>query len=196
MDKIELIVLGLSYSQTQSGAYSLILADKSSKHRIPIIIGSYEAQAIAIELENLKPPRPLTHDLFVKFAESVDAVLQEAIIFKLHEGVFYSKLVFQVNDKTIEIDARTSDAIALALRFRCKIYTSQEIIDKAGIILKDDLSKSEIPPSSEKRQVATPKKEGLSSLSKSELETLLAKCIKDEDYEQASKINKELQNRN
>ncbi len=135
MSKIKLNVLGISYSQTQTGAYALVLAEEEGKRRIPIIVGGFEAQAIAIQLEGLKPPRPLTHDLFYNFAETFHITLLEVTIHKLEEGVFHSKLTCFDGTKTVEIDARTSDAIALALRFKCPIYTSSEIIERAGIVL-------------------------------------------------------------
>ena len=130
-------VMGLTFSQTQTGSYALVLAEDSGKKRIPIMIGAFEAQAIALHLEELKPPRPLTHDLFLSFARSYGVELQEVLISKLEEGVFYSELVFVHESKTVRIDSRTSDAVALALRFKCPIYTTAEILEKAGIILED-----------------------------------------------------------
>ena len=135
MDKIKLNVLGISYSQTQTGAYALVLAEEDGKRRIPIIVGGFEAQAIAIQLEGLKPPRPLTHDLFHNFALTFKIDILEVTIHKLEEGVFHSKLTCHNGIKTVDIDTRTSDAIALALRFKCPIYTTSEIIDRAGIVL-------------------------------------------------------------
>ncbi len=128
MNKIKLNVLGISYSQTQSGAYALVLTEEHGNRRIPIIIGGFEAQAIAIQLEGLTPPRPLTHDLFLSFATAFNISLIEVDIYRLEEGVFYSKLVCENGNREITIDARTSDAIALALRFKCPIYTTEEII--------------------------------------------------------------------
>ena len=136
MGKIKLNVLGISYSQTQSGAYALVLAEEEGSRRIPIIVGGFEAQAIAIELEGLQPPRPLTHDLFKNFAGSYGIQLIEVNIHKLEEGVFFANVLFDNGDRQMVLDARTSDAIALALRFKCPIYTTDEIVDKAGIILE------------------------------------------------------------
>lgn len=136
MYKVRLNILGLSVSQTQSGAYALVLAEEHGDRRIPIIIGPVEAQAIAIHLEGLKPPRPLTHDLIKNIALAFDITLLEVTIHKLEEGIFFSELLCEMNGKEVRIDSRTSDAIALALRFRCPIYTTEEILHKAGIILE------------------------------------------------------------
>ena len=123
MNKIGLEIIGLSYSQTQSGAYALVLGEKDGKRRIPIIIGGFEAQAIAIELENMTPSRPLTHDLFKTFASTFEIKIKEIIIYNLVEGIFFAKLVCEQNGKIVEIDARTSDSIALAVRFNCPVST-------------------------------------------------------------------------
>ena len=138
MKKIKLEIIGLSYSQTQSGAYALVLGEEKGKRRLPIIIGAFEAQAIAIELENMTPTRPLTHDLFKSLAQSFDIEVEEVIIFNLLEGVFYAKLVCNNGDKKMEIDARTSDAIAIAVRFGCPIYTYEFILSTAGIVLEEN----------------------------------------------------------
>lgn len=199
--KVKLNVIGLSYSQTQSGAYALILAAEDSEHRIPIIIGSYEAQAIAIELEALKPPRPLTHDLFVTFANSYGINLLEVNIYRLDEGVFFSELVFDNAYEKIHIDSRTSDAVALALRFKCPIYTSLDILNRAGIILNIDKEPIKKQESKENIQVSdeldTPSKKAnyLTSLSVDELEAMLNQCVEDEDYEKASEIRDEINKR-
>ena len=135
MEKIRLQVLGLSYNHSNSGAYALVLSEEAGDRRIPIIIGGVEAQAIAIQLEGLTPPRPLTHDLFVSFAEAFNIMVEEIYIYKLKDGVFYSELVCTDGKTRIRIDSRTSDAVALALRFKVPIFTSREIMEKAGIIL-------------------------------------------------------------
>ena len=138
MDKIELEIIGLSYSQTQTGAYALVLGETvGNKRRLPIIIGGFEAQAIAIELEAMTPSRPLTHDLFKNLADAFDINLLEVIIYNLVEGIFYAKLIIQQGTETIEIDTRTSDAIALAVRFKCPISTYEFILSSAGIILDE-----------------------------------------------------------
>src|SRR5271170_2944214 len=138
MKKIKLEIIGLSYSQTQSGAYALVLGEEKGKRRLPIIIGAFEAQAIAIELENMTPSRPLTHDLFKSFASSFDIEIEVVIVFNLVEGVFYAKLVCNDGEKKVEIDARTSDAIAIAVRFNCPIYTYEFILSSAGILLDEN----------------------------------------------------------
>ncbi|MBI5218101.1 MAG: bifunctional nuclease family protein [Bacteroidia bacterium] len=205
MKRIKLNVLGLSYSQTQSGAYALILADEESNQRIPIIIGSAEAQAIAIELESLKPPRPLTHDLFVDFASAFGINLIEVNISKLEEGVFYSDLIFDNGYERIKIDSRTSDAIALALKFKCPIYTTSDILSKTGIILnfeKDEKSEktdvSNNPEKIEKSQktyAAGKGKNEFAEFSISELDNMLNKFIKNEEYEKASLVRDEIKKR-
>ena len=127
MKRVKLKVLGISYSQTQSGAYALILVEENGERRVPIIIGGFEAQAIVIKLENLEPPRPLTHDLFRSFASEFNITIIEVMIYKLEEGVFYSRLLCNNGEKELSIDSRTSDAVALALRFGCPIYITEEI---------------------------------------------------------------------
>lgn len=202
MDKISLNVLGLTYSQTQSGAYALLLSEENGERRLPIIIGGYEAQAIAIELEGLKPPRPLTHDLFVSLARTVDIKFTEVNIYKLEEGIFFSELVIQSRGAAIRIDARTSDAIALALRFKCPIYTTEDILTKAGIILDFDKQQQGIideGETEEKEQKIpirkTSKSSKYSSYNLTDLNGLLEKAIDDEDYEKASEIRDEISRR-
>src|SRR3954469_7729721 len=138
MKKTKLEIVGLSYSQTQSGAYALVLGETKGKRRLPIIIGGFEAQAIAIELEKMTPSRPLTHDLFKTFAEGFNISVSEVIIYNLVEGIFFAKLICTDGSKEVEIDARTSDAIALAVRFSCPINTYEFILSQAGIILDED----------------------------------------------------------
>jgi uncharacterized protein len=195
MGKVKLNVLGISYSQTQSGAYALVLSEEEGKRRIPIIIGGFEAQSIAIQIEGLTPPRPLTHDLFLNFAKSYSIEIIEVQIYKLEEGVFFSKLHCDNGKKEVYIDARTSDAIALALRFKCPIYTTEEIIEKAGIILEFDGTEDET-----EKAPAPEKKENYDStlynkMSLSELKTILEEAVLNEDYEKASKIRDEIKKR-
>ena len=198
MGKIRLNVLGISYSQTQTGAYALILSEEEGSRRIPIIIGGFEAQAIAIQLEGLAPPRPLTHDLFFSFAESYEIRITEVNISRLHEGVFFSKLTCSDGDKEVKIDARTSDAIALALRFKCPIYTSSEIIEQAGIILDEqhefesELDHQDLYPPEHSRKEQEDK---LKDLSDAELKTALEEAIKRENYEKASIVQNEINKR-
>lgn len=189
MPKVKLNILGLSFSQTQDNAYVLILIEEDGERRIPIIIGGAEAQAIAIQLENLKAPRPLTHDLFLNFANAFDVKITEVIIYKLQEGIFYSKIVCEKGDLSIEIDARTSDAVALAVRFNCPIFTNSDVIARAGIVL--DLEK----------EIKTPETEvfaenEFSALSIVELQELLNEAITNEDYEKASQVRDEINKRN
>jgi bifunctional DNase/RNase len=199
MSKIKLNVLGISYSQTQTGAYALVLAEENGKRRIPIIVGGFEAQAIAIQLEGLKPPRPLTHDLFLNFARTFKINLLEVTVYKLEEGVFYSKLTCDNGRQIIEIDARTSDAIALALRFKCPIYTTEEIMRKSGIILdfeKEAQPRAKSQPKTRKMEVEDDlPNEELGKISSQELKTLLDEAIKEENYERASLIRDEINRR-
>ncbi|MCX7862161.1 MAG: bifunctional nuclease family protein [Bacteroidales bacterium] len=196
MKKIKLNVVGLSYSETHSGAYALILEEENGQRRIPIIIGSFEAQAIAIQLEKLKPPRPLTHDLFVTFASAFNIDLIEVNIYKLEEGVFYSNLIFQHNDEQIIIDSRTSDAIALALRFDCPIYTTPTIIDHAGINLnfEDEEEKNEDDATEINKEKET-RKNPYAKYTIEELEKMMQAAIENEEYEKASAIRDELNRR-
>ncbi len=199
MEKIKLNVLGISYSQTQAGAYALVLNEEKGERRIPIIIGGFEAQSIAIQLEGLNSPRPLTHDLFFSFANAFSINLQEVIIYKLEEGVFHSKLICNNGKKNITIDSRTSDAVALALRFNASIYTTEEILQKAGIVLdiehedKSEESKSSTPKTEKKP--ASGDKGKTRKLSNEELQKMLQKAISKEEYEEASRIRDEINRR-
>src|SRR5690606_23966206 len=136
MKKIKLDIIGLSYSQTQSGAYALILGEAEGNRRLPIIIGSFEAQAIAIEIEKLTPTRPLTHDLFKSFADQFKISVKEIIIYNLVDGIFYSKIICERDNKIVEIDSRTSDAVAIAVRFKVPIYSYEFILSSAGILIE------------------------------------------------------------
>ncbi len=199
MKRIKLNVLGISYSQTQSGAYALILTEEEGERRIPIIIGGFEAQAIAIQLEGLTPPRPLTHDLFHNFANAFHISLREVEIYRLEEGVFYAKLICRNGGREITIDARTSDAVALALRFKCPIYTNEEIMTKSGVVLDPDseIDKGDIQKIIKQEKVHKSAKPvaGLEKLSNEELKKLLNKSIEKENYEKASLIRDELKRR-
>lgn len=197
MEKIELKIIGLSYSQTQSGAYALVLSEKQGSRRLPIIIGGFEAQSIAIELENMKPSRPLTHDLFKSFAESFEVQIKEVVIYNLIEGVFYSKLICERAGEEIEIDARTSDAIAIGIRCECPVYTFEHILSSAGIQLEEELEEAEetLEATAEKVDDAANANE-LNAMSTEELKTLMQEAIDQEDYERASEIRDELNKRN
>lgn len=197
MKKVKLNILGLSYSQTQTGAYALVLSEADGNRRIPIIIGAVEAQAIAIQLEGLKPPRPLTHDLFLNVALAFDIEIAEVFIHKLEEGIFYAEIVCEQNSNRIRVDSRTSDAIALALRFECPIFTTEEILDKAGINMEFDESGE---GGDEFEDVENSKKPSAghvdySDYSPDELNELLDAAITDEDYEKASEIRDEINKR-
>lgn len=194
---IKLNVLGISYSQTQSGAYALILTEEDGDRRIPIIVGGFEAQSIAIELEGLKPPRPLTHDLFLHFSRAFSINIREVVIYKLEEGVFYAQLFCDNGIDRITLDARTSDAIALALRFKCPIYTTEEILAKAGIVLDFETEQDPTPESPIKKQSVQPTRTTSEFVSRSmeELEKLLQEAVSNEDYERASIIRDELKKR-
>ncbi|PKD15844.1 hypothetical protein APR41_11185 [Salegentibacter salinarum] len=206
MSLVRLNIKGISYSQTQNGAYALILSEVEGERKLPIVIGAFEAQSIAIALEKeIKPPRPLTHDLFKNFADRFDITVKQVIIHKLVDGVFYSSLICE-RDKIEEIiDARTSDAIALALRFDAPIFTYKNILDKAGIFLKGDEAEQE---ASEKQEEEIISEELLpddidiksddtnyKKLSLDELKTLLSQAVNNEDYEKAARIRDEISKR-
>jgi uncharacterized protein len=194
MLKIKLNVLGLSVSQTQTGAYALVLAEEDGDRRIPIIIGPVEAQSIAIQLEGLHPPRPLTHDLFKNMAQAFQIELIEVIIYKLEEGIFFSELICEQNGTHIAIDSRTSDAVALALRFKCPIFTSEEILSKAGIVIEVSENFEE-DAVSEDVELEDGQKNKYELYSQKELERLLGEAIHDEKYEVASEIRDEISRR-
>jgi len=193
MNKVPLNVLGISYSQTQTGAYALVLGEENGNRRIPIIIGGFEAQAIAIQLEGMKAPRPLTHDLFYNFAMQYGIVVETVYIFRLEEGIFYSKLICTNAGKRVELDARTSDAIALALRFQCPIYTTVEIMDRAGIVFTNEPRPVAGQPSPVQGTVKN--KPDFQYMDMSELENMLNEAVVHENYEQASKIRDEIKRR-
>lgn len=197
MKKIKLEIVGLSYSQTQSGAYALVLGEDKGKRRLPIVIGAFEAQAIAIELENMTPQRPLTHDLFKSFANAFNIEVEEVIIFNLLEGVFYAKLVCSDGEKRMEVDARTSDAIAIAVRFGCPIYTYEFILSSAGVAIDQDTPIEDvIEEKIEKKAKATALSDSeLSGAATEDLKEMLKKALDEEAYERATKIRDELAKR-
>ena len=198
MSLVRLNIKGISYSQTQSGAYALILSEVDGQRKLPIVIGAFEAQSIAIALEkDIQPPRPLTHDLFKNFSDRFDIVVKQVIIHKLVDGVFYASLICERDTLEEIIDARTSDAIALALRFSAPIFTYKNILEKAGIILKTDSKKEneenqpedvllfdDLEFESDEIKVSD---DGYSSKSIKKLQELLTKAVADEDYETAAK---------
>jgi bifunctional DNase/RNase len=198
MKKIKLDIVGLSYSQTQSGAYALVLGEISGRRRLPIIIGSFEAQAIAIEIEKMTPSRPLTHDLFKSLGEAYNIKIQEIIIYNLVDGIFYSKLICTDGKKSVEIDARTSDAIAVAVRFDCPIYTFEFILSTAGIVIEgnDFVYLENINETKEdKTAMSATTPGGFAALSTDELKTRLQEALAEESYEKAAKIRDELNRR-
>lgn len=192
MKRIKLKVMGISYSQTQSGAYALLLIEENGDRRIPIIIGGFEAQAIVIKLENLEPPRPLTHDLFKNFADQFNVTVTEVMIYKLEEGVFFSKLVCNKGEKEYSLDSRTSDAVAIALRFGCPIYISEDILKKAQ--LTNSPSETDITaPGEPEDNNETGIKYG--TYSDEELFKMIDEAVKTEDYERAASIRDEIDKR-
>ncbi|MCZ6692940.1 MAG: bifunctional nuclease family protein [Bacteroidetes bacterium] len=197
MDKIKLEILGLSSSQSQSGSFALVLGETEGVRRLPIIIGMFEAQAIAIEIEKIIPNRPMTHDLFKSFAYSFNFSVKEILISDLKEGVFFAKIVCKNGDKNIEIDARPSDAIAIGLRFSCPIFTYETILSEAGIVLTDEADEEEETAKVKKTsKKAQPKSDQLKDQSNEQLKELLNEAIKKEDYEGAAKIRDEINRRN
>jgi uncharacterized protein len=193
MKRVKLKVMGISYSQTQSGAYALILIEENGERRIPIIVGGFEAQAIVIKLENLDPPRPLTHDLFKKFADEFNIAVIEVLIYKLEEGVFFSKLVCNNGEKEYSIDSRTSDAVAIALRFGCPIFITEEILEKAGITINP--SDSEISAANETDNIFEQESTKYDSYSDEELYKIIDESVKTEDYERAAAVRDEIEKR-
>jgi bifunctional DNase/RNase len=193
MEKIKLEIAGLSYSQTQSGAYALVLSESIGKRRLPIIIGGFEAQAIAIELEKMTPSRPLTHDLFKNFADLFKINLSEIIIYNLVEGIFFAKLICEHDGKEIEIDSRTSDAIALAVRFECPIYSYEFVLSSAGIILdEEDEEDEDSGPEINLEEIT---QNPVERMTVKELNAKLKEAINNEDYEAASKFRDEINRR-
>ncbi len=206
MSLVKLTIKGISYSQTQNGAYALILNEVDGERKLPIVIGAFEAQSIAIALEkDITPPRPLTHDLFKNFADRFEIVIKQVIIHKLVDGVFYSSIICE-RDKIEEIvDARTSDAIALALRFKAPIFTYKNILDKAGIFLKTAPKKRKMSADEdavieelilgEDKESIKPKGEDYSRHNLKDLNKMLEQAVASEDYEKAARIRDEISKR-
>ncbi|MDR0547463.1 MAG: bifunctional nuclease family protein [Dysgonamonadaceae bacterium] len=182
--KVALRILGITFSQVQAGAYALILSEQTGKRRIPIIIGTPEAQSIAIFLENLKPPRPLTHDLFRMLTEALQVQLLEMDIYQYKEGVFYSELVYRSGEKTIRLDARTSDAIAIAIRAKAPIYIDKVIMDEASVVMDDDDLWDESSSAD-----APAEKPAYENMNLEELQEHLNEAVSGENYEQASYLH-------
>jgi uncharacterized protein len=197
--KIKLEILGLSSSQSQTSSFALVLGETEGNRRLPIIIGMFEAQAIAIEIEKILPNRPMTHDLFKSFANNFHFTVEEIIISDLKEGVFFAKIVCSDGLKKVDVDARPSDAIAIGLRFDSPIYTYENILAEAGIVLTDEAEEEEAkvePKAKAKKEVVSKKTEDLKNYSIERLNELLKDAIDKEDYERAAKIRDELSKRN
>lgn len=188
-DRVKLKVMGITYSQIQNGAYALVLAEENGDRRIPIIIGTAEAQSIAIRLEHLTPPRPMTHDLFASFAQGFGIRLREVFVYHYEDGVFSSELLFDDGTRQIRIDSRTSDAIAIALRTQSPIYTTEKIISEAGIIFQEG------PKEKKKEETKTVKRKHLNDYSTKELKERLEEAVRMEAYEKAALIQQELKKR-
>lgn len=194
MKKIELEIIALSHSITQTQSYAVVLGEVNGLRRLPIVIGGFEAQAIAVALENMKPSRPLTHDLMKNFMNAFAVNLQEIVISDLQEGIFFSKLVCYTNNDTVEIDSRTSDALALAVRFGCPIYTYENIIANAGILMEDSADKKRKSEDAGIEEIDENRAD-LSGMSIDELQTLLEDVLEHEDYIRAIAIRDEMNKR-
>lgn len=191
MKKIELEIVALSHSITQTHSYAVVLGEVNGLRRLPIVIGGFEAQAIAVALERMSPSRPLTHDLMKNFMLAFNVELHEVVINDLQEGIFYSKLVCSSANDTVEIDSRTSDALALAVRFGCPVYTYESILEQAGILMEDDGKKKKVQTVSNPEPAAG-SSEDLKSMSMEELNTLLNEVLEHEDYIRAIAIRDEI----
>lgn len=194
MDYKRLIIRGISYSQTQSGAYALLLEHEETKVKLPVVIGNFEAQSISLGLEkDIHPPRPLTHDLFAKFVSITNYELVSVIIYQIIDGVFFSNLNFKnkTNNEELIMDARTSDAVAMAVRFDAPIYTTPQVLSEAGILLELE---EPAPQDSDSEQISA---EGdLASLTLQDLQKLLEEAVKDEDFDAAMELQQEIKKRN
>ena len=200
MERIELEIVALSHSITQTHSYAVVLGEVSGLRRLPIVIGGFEAQAIAVALERMSPSRPLTHDLFANFLTTFAIDLKEVVIYKLEEGIFFSKLICHHNDEVVEIDSRTSDALALAVRTNCKIYTFENILETAGLLVEQPEStpgaiaqpQSTSIPVADKHDTNEP---DMKKMTLAELDELLQQVLENEDYARAISIRDEINNR-
>ena len=199
-DKVKIEVLGLSTGQAQSGSFALVLGEYEGKRRLPIIIGMFEAQAIAIEIENITPNRPMTHDLFKSFADHFDFQVREILISDLKEGVFFAKLVCDKNGKSVEIDSRPSDAIAIGLRFGIDIFTTEQILNEAAVVISEDVEEDEMDLLKKTKKTGKAGEyepaSNLGDFSTEKLNGLLEKALENEDYERAAALRDELNRRN
>lgn len=200
MKKIELEIVALSHSITQTHSYAVVLGEVNGLRRLPIVIGGFEAQAIAVALERMQPSRPLTHDLFANFMSTFNIELSEVIIYKLEEGIFFAKLICQTDTETVEIDSRTSDALALAVRANCRIYTYENILETAGLYLDQTEGQAE-PAENKPTSLSTASNSAsfdkdLKSMNMEELNKLLQQVLEQEDYVRAINIRDEINSRN
>ncbi len=197
MRKIEMEIVALSHTPTQSHNYAVVLGEKSGNRRLPVVIGAFEAQAIAVAMERMAPNRPLSHDLFKNTLEAFRIQLREIVINNLLDGIFYAQLICEQEGETIEIDSRTSDALALAVRFGCPIYSYEFILDAAGIILEEDDEANPPEPSSTSKKPRRKRKAGpkLDEMSNDDLQKMLEDVLAEEDYERAAKIRDEINRR-
>lgn len=195
MEKIKLEIVALSHSITQNHSYAIVLGETKGNKRLPVVIGGAEAQAIAIAMEKMKPTRPLTHDLMKSVFDEFEIILREVVISNILEGVFYSQLICIKDGKETIIDSRTSDAIALAIRFDCPIYTYKFILDTAGIVLDESGQELVDEPERKSSSTASSEKEDLKIYTISELDTMMVKALEEEDYERAAYIRDEIQSR-
>lgn len=197
-DRIRLKVLGISYSQIQSGAYALILAQIGGPYRIPVVIGAAEAQSIALRMESITPPRPMTHDLFVSFAHAFGIKLREVFIYRFEDGIFSSELTFSDDERTIVIDSRTSDAIAIAMRTGAPIFTTPEILEETGFLLEESSQEDEDEAAAADAPVFVEEEDDIAdgepapkieNYTAEELQKLLGRLIEQENYEEAARVN-------
>lgn len=190
-DRVRLKVMGISYTQLQSGAYALLLAQEDGPYRIPVVIGAAEAQSIAIRMENIVTPRPLTHDLFVSFAQAFGVRLREVFIYKFEDGIFSSEMTFTDGNRQIVLDARTSDAIAIAMRCRAPIWTTNAILRETGFIIENDpaTGSASLKPRESMADATSPDKPSPENLTTDELRRLLDRLVEEENYEEAARIS-------
>ena len=195
MNKVSLEIIGMTYSESTTGAYVLILGDKNSNRRLPVVIGGNEAQSIALGLERQKSARPLTHDLFLKFADTFHIKILEVVINRFRDGVYYAMLVCQQGNELVMIDARPSDAIALAVRLNCDIYAYESVMEEAGIVMEDIEKETNLQNTEDTSINKVPPTTSLDLIPLDELEDLLQEAIDDEDYQRAAQIRDEINKR-